>query len=607
MLGVAMTAENSDSKPLERIPGRLNWYHWVVVALSLVLTFMAWRIADRQVQARAEAQFSYQVTQLTEILQERMGKYEEALWAGTAALHAIDNDVDRDIWRTFASSLKVELRYPGINGIGVIHQLDSPEVSSFIDQIRLESPTFDIHPAHSRNDYWPITYIEPEASNFRAIGLDMAHEQNRYEAALKSRDTGTAQITGSIALVQDEQSTPGFLFYVPWYETDAALTDQDQSRFLGLVYAPFIMNRLMDGTLSNLNRQISFSIHDSGSMLFDELNQESAILDNNPMFTDSFVLPLYGRQWQFDIQSNLLFRQQNSSSQPAAILIGGLVINSLLLALFIVLARSNRQAVLHADKVTERLRNNQQALKKAHDNLETRNFDLLEANKELDQFAFVASHDLKAPLRGIRQLSQWVEEDLNEKLDEQTQKHFILMRSRIGRMERLLDDLLSYSRAGRKDGNIQQIDLKKHIHELFQLQTPPPHISFRYEGDVEQLETLITPLDLIIRNLFSNAIKHHDKESGEVVFKAEHNNGNYLLSVSDDGPGIPEVHQKRVFELFHTLKPRDEVEGSGLGLAIIKKTLDRYRCDYRLESIPGDGTTFYFSWPDRDKFGVKSE
>lgn len=593
-----MATVNGNEKLYKRIPGRLNWYHWIAVALSLVLTLMAWRIADRQVQARAEAQFSYQVTQLAEIVQERMEKYEEALWAGSAALHAIDNDIDRETWKTFASSLKIELRYPGINGIGVIHHLESLEISEFIDDIRLQTPTFDVYPEHTNNDFWPITFIEPESSNFRAIGLDMAHEQNRYQAALKSRDTGTAQITAPIALVQDEQSTPGFLFYVPWYATEEALAAKDEDQFLGLVYAPFIVNRLMDGTLSNQNRQINFSIHDGDALLYDELTEESFSVDSAPMFTDSFVLPLYGRPWQFDVQSNVLFREQQTSHQPAAILLGGLVIDSLLLALFIVLTRSNKLAVRHADKVTERLRSNQKALKEAHDDLEIRNSDLMEANKELDQFAFVASHDLKAPLRGIRQLSQWVEEDLDQKLDEQSKQHFKLMRSRIGRMERLLDDLLSYSRAGRKDGNLNKINLKEHAYDLFQMQTPPDQIVFRFEGDVGTIETLVTPLDLIIRNLFSNAIKHHDKDQGLIIFKAEFKNGVYHFSVSDDGPGIPQEHQHRVFDLFHTLKPRDEVEGSGLGLAIIKKVLDRYRCHYQLKSESGIGTTFYFTWPE---------
>lgn len=193
-----MATEKGNGNFKHRIPGRLNWYHWIVVGMSLLLTFMAWRIADRQVEARAQAQFSYQVTQLADILQERMEKYEEALWAGTAALHAMDNTFDRDTWRAFASSLKIELRYPGINGIGVIYHLEPTEIGGFIENIRLQSPTFDVHPEHTQNDFWPITYIEPESSNFRAIGLDMAHEQNRYQAAIRSRETGTAQITAPI-------------------------------------------------------------------------------------------------------------------------------------------------------------------------------------------------------------------------------------------------------------------------------------------------------------------------------------------------------------------------------------------------------------------------
>lgn len=584
------------------IPGRLHWYHWIVVLLSLFLTYVAWRISDSQVDARAQSQFSFQVSQVLEIVQERMEKYEEALWAGSAALHAMNNEVNRRTWNTFASSLKIESRFPGINGIGVIHYLQPSDVNEYLSEVHELSPSFQIHPSHNRDEFWPITYIEPEANNQQALGLDMAHEQNRYEAAVKTRETGTAQITGPIALVQDEQSTPGFLFFVPWYETDEALANRNINQFNGLVYAPFMVNRLMEGTLSNTSRQIDFSIHDGDQQLYDELNSESQLYDESPMFVDQVELPLYGRSWKFDIQSNVLFREQNSSNQPTVILIGGLIIDSLLLALFITLTRSNRLAVKHAERVTERLRSNQVALRSAHDHLEIQNNDLLEANKELDQFAFVASHDLKAPLRGIRQLSQWIEEDFVGELDEQTTQYFNLLRSRIGRMERLLEDLLSYSRAGRKDGKIQTINLSEHVSDLFQLQSPPASMEFKFEGDIKEIKTLITPLDLIIRNLFSNAIKHHDSGVGSIVFKANHRGDDFEFSVSDDGPGIPVEHQKRVFELFHTLKPRDQVEGSGLGLAIIKKILDRYRCEYHLALNDTRGMTFYFTWPGKEKF-----
>ena len=597
-------AESTKERKLKAgsIPGRLHWYHWIVVFLSLVLTFMAWRISDNQVEARARSQFSFQVSQVLEILQERMEKYEEALWAGSAALHAMNNEVDRRSWNTFASSLKIESRFPGINGIGVIHYLQPPDVDEYLSEVHELSPSFQIHPSHNRDEFWPITYIEPEANNQQALGLDMAHEQNRYEAAVKTRETGTAQITGPIALVQDEQSTPGFLFFVPWYQTDEALANRSINQFNGLIYAPFMVNRLMDGTLSNTSRQIDFSIHDGDQRLYDELNSESQLYDESPMFVDQVELPLYGRSWQFDIQSNALFREQNSSNQPTVILIGGLIIDSLLLALFITLTRSNRLAVKHAERVTERLRSNQAALRSAHDHLELQNHDLLEANKELDQFAFVASHDLKAPLRGIRQLSQWIEEDFVGELDEQMTQYFHLLRSRIGRMERLLEDLLSYSRAGRKDGKIQTINLPEHVSELFQLQSPPSSMEFKFEGDVGEIATLITPLDLIIRNLFSNAIKHHDTGTGSIIFKAYQQGSDFAFSVSDDGPGIPTEHQERVFELFHTLKPRDQVEGSGLGLAIIKKILDRYRCEYQLALNDDRGITFYFTWPGQKKF-----
>lgn len=566
----------------------LPWHHWFVVILSLLLTLGAWLIASQQVEKRNKAQFDYQAAQLLELVQERMVRYEEALWGGVAALHMLPHDATREDWRLFAESLQIETRFPGINGIGVIHYVPAQAFETYLTWQRESLPDYQVYPAHNETDYWPITYIEPQQLNRQAVGLDMAHEENRYQAAQRARDTGTASITGPITLVQDDMRTPGFLFYAPWYSQrlEQPTLAQRRSEFRGLVYAPFIMHKLMDGVLENVNRQVHFSIHDAQQSLYSELSEASVDYDANPMFSASFSVPFYGRTWDFQVQTTALFRQQNTHHQPLLILLGGIVIDLLLIIIFVLLNRANRIAVAYANEVTQDLRLRQQELE--------------EANRELDQFAFVASHDLKAPLRGIQRLADWIEEDLHGKLETQTADYLKLLQSRVARLENLLDDLLIYSRVGRKEGVVECFSFTKRIEEIFALLDPPKGFKLECHDVIGEVKVFTTPFELVFRNLIANAIKHHDRAQGVITVYGVRDEKGYRFEVADDGPGIPAEHRDRVFELFHTLKPRDEVEGSGLGLAIIKKILDQYECEYRLQANGERGVRFIFHWPQQE-------
>lgn len=578
---------------------RLHWYHWAVLGLSLILTLGAWYVTSQQVQQKAKARFDFQSEQVIELVQERMAKYEEALWAGVAALHMHNDIASRDDWRVFANSLKVEDRFPGINGIGVIHFVPPAKRDVYLDWQNLDKPGFSIHPSHNNSEYWPITYIEPEESNFKAVGLDMAHEFNRYSAAQRAKESGLAQITGPIILVQDAQKTPGFLFYAPWYTKNEVPNKygEEADGFLGLVYAPFIMHKLMDGTLLNSNRQVNFSIHDEGFELYSELSDKSENYDAAPIFSEKKTISFYGREWIFTVQTSKLFREQLSDSQPLMILIGGIFIDSLLLVIFVILSRANHQAVIYANQVTSELKDRQKELERARVDLERRNSELVEANSDLDQFAFIASHDLKAPLRGISQLVQWVGEDVEDRLTPETSKYFDLIKNRVSRLESLLDDLLVYSRIGRKEGVVEQVSIKQKIRELFDLMNPGEHLKLTVVSEVESMRTMVIPLEQVIRNLIGNAIKHHDRKEGHIVIEILRSDQSYVFYIKDDGPGIPLEHRERVFDLFHTLKPRDEVEGSGLGLSIIRKILDRYKSSYGIGDNGGRGCVFHFTWP----------
>ena len=225
--------------------------------------------------------------------------------------------------------------------------------------------------------------------------------------------------------------------------------------------------------------------------------------------------------------------------------------------------------------------------------------ELQRSNAELEQFAYVASHDLKAPLRGIDNLASWIEEDMGGVMNEESREHMGLLRGRVRRLEALLSDLLAYSRVGRVKTEIALVDMDDLIDEVFDLNRPGDGYTLKKTGEMPTFATARVPMEQLLRNLFSNALKHHDRDTGVIEVGVTNRGDRYEFTVSDDGPGIPVELQDRIFGMFQTLKSRDEVEGSGMGLAIVKKLIESLGCRIEVESDPQRrrGTCFRFTWP----------
>ncbi|MFZ6743763.1 sensor histidine kinase [Undibacterium sp. JH2W] len=223
--------------------------------------------------------------------------------------------------------------------------------------------------------------------------------------------------------------------------------------------------------------------------------------------------------------------------------------------------------------------------------------ELSRRNQELKDFAYVASHDLKAPLRGVSQLATWITEDLEDQINEETREHLHLMRVRITRMEKLLEDLLLYFRADQLGGNIINTDFAELARDVFELCCNDASFDLELQGSFPKAPAHKVALELVMRNLISNAIKHHDKRSGHIIVRSIPDEEQYIFEVADDGAGIPPEHRERVFAMFQTLRPRDEVEGSGMGLAVIRKTIESLGGSISLTANQPRGAVFRFSWP----------
>ena len=237
--------------------------------------------------------------------------------------------------------------------------------------------------------------------------------------------------------------------------------------------------------------------------------------------------------------------------------------------------------------------------------LEEKSEELARSNEDLEQFAYVASHDLKAPLRAIDILVDWLREDLTEYTGGEVQQNLDLLKQRTARLHRLLDDLLAYSRAGRKPGEIGDVNSKLLVEDLFVLLAPPKTMQLTADASLPVLCAHQAPLEQVLRNLVNNAIKHHPTMQGSIRVYAQDKSDEVLFAVEDDGCGIPQEFAERVFQMFQTLKPRDEIEGSGMGLAIVKRIVEWQGGRIWFHGGPGGtGTVIKFTWKKLPRNGA---
>jgi len=243
--------------------------------------------------------------------------------------------------------------------------------------------------------------------------------------------------------------------------------------------------------------------------------------------------------------------------------------------------------------------------------IEARQAELLEEiksiNQELDSFAYVVSHDLKAPLRGISTLAEWIATDYADKLDDNGKEQLKLLGSRVDRMKNLIDGILQYSRIGRVKEDKVQVDLNKVVKSVAELISPPKNITITVEDALPVIKCEQTRIAQVFQNLLSNAIKYMDKPNGLIKITCDAEKGFWKFGVADNGPGIEEKHFERIFQLFQTLQPKEGTESTGIGLTLVKKIVEMYGGKVWVESKVGIGSTFFFTLPEQENKVVENE
>ncbi|MBA3454954.1 MAG: GAF domain-containing protein [Deltaproteobacteria bacterium] len=227
--------------------------------------------------------------------------------------------------------------------------------------------------------------------------------------------------------------------------------------------------------------------------------------------------------------------------------------------------------------------------------------ELEKTNAELDQFAYVASHDLRAPLRGISNLAMWVEEDLGETAPPKIVEQLRLLKGRAARMDKLINGLLELARVGRARQKPERIDVTELLHETIDLLSPRTEARVLIVGSMPTVHAEKFALQQVFLNLITNALQHSQRDDVVVRVSSTDRGDQCELAVADNGIGIAPEHHTRVWQIFQTLRSRDLTEAIGIGLTIVKKQVEANGGRAWIDDTVREGATVRFTWPLRAK------
>ncbi|WP_108115233.1 sensor histidine kinase [Kordia periserrulae] len=234
------------------------------------------------------------------------------------------------------------------------------------------------------------------------------------------------------------------------------------------------------------------------------------------------------------------------------------------------------------------------------EDLQTRAKELLRKNKDLEEFAYVVSHDLKRPLRNIYTLTEWLTDDTEYQFNQETNQSLQLIKEQVTQMDLLVEGILNYSLQMDKERNVTTIDSQELVNRIATVNASDM-VKIHVDDTLPKVVFNESQLLQVFQNLIQNAIKHNDKELAEIHVNYQQTAAGHQFSIQDNGPGIAKKYHKKIFELFQKLEVKSEVDSIGIGLALVKKIIERNGGSIAVESELGVGTSFIFTIPTEVK------
>jgi signal transduction histidine kinase len=540
----------------------------------------------------------------------------------------------RDFRKFVGPSLK---RFPGIRKLVWVPKVSAEDRSAFVASARESFPPFDITEtgpsgepvsAQERPVYYPSLYVQPYGSNKTELGLDLGLDPVASALLREAELAREARISPGIRLDGDAEGEKAIAIAAPVFiesEESDGEGDPSPTDIRGFALGVFLIGDIVELGLANLSLgaiDLHFYQHraDGENELlyrhYSRVRDQTAtdLGAETPGLSLDEQIEVGGQQWLV-VCNAAPERYQIEFFSSWVILGGGLAFTALLTTYLISLVGRARRVRVEVEQRTSQLQEVVQALsremlerKSAERELQRLNESLehhiasrtAEAERKaqyLEQFAYVTSHDLKAPLRAVANLAQWIEEDLDKRLDDSSREQLSLLRDRVRRMNDLIEGLLEYSRVGKTGDAASDVETGELIAEVIDSLSPPKGFKIKVRGEMPTLHADRLQLGQVFSNLLSNSLKHHGDDKGKIRIAVKDRGEMYEFSVCDDGPGIaPEYHDK-VFQMFQTLASSDYKNSTGIGLALVKKIVEEHGGKIWIESEPGEGACVYFTWP----------
>jgi len=590
--------------------GRLSWQHAFPVILICMLGGIASIAAFLQV---SKLEKSSRDAHFHRLAQEQHQAIQAKIEASAAALRSVrglfdaSNHVSRTEFQTFIKSLEVDNHIQALEWIPRVPHAKRSTYENLAEKDGLSGFRFtertaqgDTISAEMREEYYPVYYVEPMAGNEKAVGFDLGSNATRLAALLEARQSGAEVASARITLVQETGEQFGFLIFIPIFsQGDTTGSKSDRAdRLLGFGLGVYRMGDLVTSA-STLGRSEKSNIE---VFIFDKMAEpgQQLLFPKNAIFERDETIPsklrfetdiaFSGRVWRMVSVPSAVSVFSKLPLTPWLVLVLVLFITGLAALFFHVAA--GRQ--LYADSLVKRRTAELVSVNLHREQILEK---LKRSNEDLESFTFVASHDLKAPLRGIDNLVSWIVDDEDSQLSDESIHNAERLRVRVNRLENLLDGLLEYSRLGHMQIEETEVDTLSLCNEIVEYMAPAVGFVINISDEMPALSTSRPALQTVLNNLIGNAVKHHDRDTAEINVSAEDLGRLFKFTVSDDGPGIDPIHHKRIFEAFQTLSPRSKVDTSGIGLALVARTIAAAGGTCEVLSEAGKrGTTMSFTW-----------
>ncbi len=444
-------------------------------------------------------------------------------------------------------------------------------------QISERSTSGELIKAKIREVYYPVYYVHPLERNKLALGFDLSSNPIRAETLKRSMDTGSVESSSSINLAQKDKSGPGFLIFYPHYRGNEVPKTLSKRRemFEGFALGVYLIEELIkDVTQGKMVPGLNLVIYENS--LIDEKNRLYGNLIEDQEMELSFPISVSGRTWYLVWQADTEFNGGVSLNFPM-VASGGFFVLMFLLAMIFEMNLVKTKAIEQEVRI--------------------RTAELKRANKDLEQFASIASHDLKAPLRGIGHLSHWIKEDLGENFPAEVGNHLARLDESVKSMDALINGILEYSKAGKSSIETKIVNVESLVKKTLGLIDINNDVELVVKTSLPNFQTDSVKLSQIISNLISNAIKHNTNSDKKLLISSRKIGGFYEFRIEDNGPGIDPKYHEKIFQMFQTLQGESKIENTGIGLPIVKKLVEEVNGSIRVEAVKEGGTAFVFLWP----------